>query len=93
MSHMSQSVGVRELRRDLSGYLRRVERGESFSVTVRGRVLATLSPSPEGADPIERLVARRGALPARIDVLDLEPLVLPGTPLSELLDADRPERL
>jgi prevent-host-death family protein len=90
MSHMSSSIGVRELRRDLSALLRRVERGESFAVTSRGRHVAVLSPPLESVDPVERLVLERGATPARVDVLDTEPLDLPGgPPLSELLAEDR----
>ncbi len=94
MSHMIRIIGVRELRRDLSAYLRRVEQGESFSVTSRGRAVAVLGPSPERRDPLDRLVIERHAIPARIDVLDIEPLELPGgPPLSKLLDDVRADRL
>jgi prevent-host-death family protein len=94
MSHMAGTVGVRELRRDLSEYLRRVERGETFAVTSRGRAVAVLAPSPELRDPLERLILERHAVPARLDVLDVEPLELPGGPrLSELLDDVRSDRL
>lgn len=91
---MVKTVGVRELRRDLSEYLRRVERGESFAVTSRGRAVAVLGPSPERRDPLARLALERHAIPARIDVLEVEPLELPGgPPLTEVLEdvrADRP---
>ncbi len=94
MSHMPENVGVRELRRDLSDYLRRVQRGESFAVTSRGREVAVLGPPPGERDALARLVLERHAIPARIDVLEVEPLELPGGPtLSDLLDdvrADRP---
>lgn len=91
---MAQTVGVRELRRDLSEYLRRVERGESFAVTSRGRAVAVLAPSLEPRDPLARLVVERDAIPARIDLLDVEPLEMPdGPPLSELLDDVRADRL
>lgn len=94
MSHMVGKIGVRELRRDLSVYLRRVERGETFAVTSRGRRVAVLSPSPERHDPLDRLMIDRDVVPARLDVLDVEPLVLPGgPPLSELLDETRVDRL
>jgi len=69
---MVGKVGVRELRRDLSEYLRRVERGESFAVTSRGRAVAVLGPSPGQRDPLVRLVLEREAVPARIDVLEVE---------------------
>lgn len=37
-------IPVRELRNDVSAILRRVEQGESFEVTVRGRPVAALGP-------------------------------------------------
>ena len=93
MSHMSKTVGVRELRRELSEYLRRVEQGESFAVTSRGRAVALLGPSPENRDPISRLCLERHAIPARTDLLDVEPLELPGgPPLSDALDEVRADR-
>jgi len=93
MSHMSKTVGVRELRRELSEYLRRVEQGESFAVTSRGRAVALLGPSPGNRDPITRLSLELNAIPARIDLLDVEPLELPGgPPLSEALDEVRADR-
>lgn len=94
MSHMDETVGVRDLRRELSRYLRRVERGESFAVTSRGRAVAVLGPTPEQRDPLQRLVLERNAIPARLDVLDLKPLELPGgPPLSGLLEDGRADRL
>ena len=94
LSHMVSKVGVRELRRDLSGYLRRVERGESFAVTSRGRAIAVLGPSPEQRDPLARLVLEREAVPARLDLLEVEPLELSGgPPLSEILEDVRADRL
>lgn len=94
MAHMATTVGVRALRRDLSGYLRRVEQGESFAVTSRGRAVAVLGPSPEQRDPLDRLIMERHAIPARLDLLDVEPLELPdGPPMSELLDDVRADRL
>jgi prevent-host-death family protein len=43
---MIATVGVRELRQNLSKYLERVKRGESLVVTERGREVARLVPSP-----------------------------------------------
>ncbi|HXI18655.1 MAG TPA: type II toxin-antitoxin system prevent-host-death family antitoxin [Chloroflexota bacterium] len=45
----SSIVGVRELRQNLSVYLRRVEAGETLRVTDRGRPVALLGPLPGGA--------------------------------------------
>lgn len=93
MSHMRPSIGVRELRRDLSEYLRRVERGESFAVTSRGREVALLAPASGRADAISRLVADRDAVAPRVDLLEIEPLQLGGgPPLSALLDDVRADR-
>lgn len=44
MTHMARTVGVRELRQNLSKYLLRVKRGESLTVTERGREVARVVP-------------------------------------------------
>lgn len=91
---MANAVGVRELRRDLSRYLRRVERGERFEVTLWGQRVAVLAPPAGQRDAVDRLVHERSAIPARLDLLDIEPLELPGGPqLTELLEQDRADRL
>lgn len=41
---MSRSIGVRELRNDVSGVLRRVEAGDEYIVTVHGRPIARVTP-------------------------------------------------
>lgn len=46
---MAATVGVRELRQNLSRYLERVKEGESLVVTERGREVARLTPSGAGA--------------------------------------------
>lgn len=63
------SVGVRELRQNLSRYLAQVKEGESFVVTERGREVARLTPSGPADSPIARLVAERGATMPRGDLL------------------------
>src|SRR2546427_582266 len=50
------TVGVRELRQRASELLRRVEAGEVFEVTDRGRPVAVLGPLPPGA-ALDRLRA------------------------------------
>ena len=54
------SIGIRELRQSASEYLRRVEAGEIFEVTDRGRPVAVLSPIAAAA-PLDQLRAA-GAL-------------------------------
>jgi len=91
------SVGVRELRQNLSRYLVKVKEGESFVVTERGREVARLVPSGPADSPIARLVAERGATMPVGDLLyrarnsDTPPAV--GPPSLEVLDELREERL
>jgi prevent-host-death family protein len=90
------TVGVRELRQNLSRYLRKVKEGESFAVTERGREVARLSPSGPADSPLARLAAERGATVPRGDLLDFPAGELPpasGPPSQEVLDEQREERL
>lgn len=90
---MSGSVGVAELRRNLSRYLRRVERGERLLVTDRNRPVAELGPPPTTGAALDRLIAGgRLQRPARRGLP--EPLQLEGDPyaLSRALDEIRGER-
>lgn len=94
MTHM-EHVGIREMRQNLSRYARRAQSGESFLITDRGRTVAQLTPAPERASAIDRLVAQRGAQRGHGDLLDaLEDLSepIPGPPSGELLDELRSER-
>ncbi len=50
-------VGVRELRQNLSVYLRRVQAGESLEVTEHGHPVAVLSPLRESMSAYDRMVA------------------------------------
>lgn len=54
---MDRTVGVAELRQNLSRYLRRVEQGERLLVTDRNRVVAELGPPPSTGPALDRLVA------------------------------------
>lgn len=60
-THMSESVGVRELRQNLSKYLERVKDGEVLVVTERGRQVARLIPAGAGAEPYVDLAERFGS--------------------------------
>jgi prevent-host-death family protein len=91
--YMSGTVGVAELRQNLSKYLRRVEQGERLIVTDRNRPVAELGPPATTGAALDRLVAAgRVARPARRGLP--EPLRLDGDPhaLSRALDAIRGER-
>jgi prevent-host-death family protein len=88
-------VGIRELRQRASELLRRVEAGEVFEVTDRGRPVAMLSPIPDGSS-LDRLRASGEVSPAGGDLDELpEPLTLaPGQepPSSVLARLRRDER-
>lgn len=88
-------VGVRELRQNLSVYLRRVERGERLEVTEHGRSVAVLAPiGVEAEGPLDRLIASGRALPPTGDLLEvLPPKGRPSTRLTEALREERAERL
>ena len=47
----AKTVGVRELRQNLSRYLERVKDGETLTVTERGHEVARLVPSRPDVDP------------------------------------------
>jgi prevent-host-death family protein len=91
-------VGVRELRQNLSVYLRRVKDGEPFEVTERGVPVARLQPLVAPDDPLARLEAEgkiRRARRGRGSFADLPPplkLEL-ERPLSEIVEELREERV
>ncbi len=87
-------VGIRELRQNLSVYVRRIRRGERFEVTERGRPVALLVPLAGAASPLAKLVASGRARMPDGDLLDLPPLAgEPSTEAGEALIADREDRL
>ncbi len=67
----SKTVGVRELRQNLSRYLERVKEGEILTVTERGHEVARLVPSPEAVDPYHlKLAEKYGATIPKGDLVD-----------------------
>lgn len=71
-----RTIPQRELRNDIAKVLRAAEAGEQFTITVRGRPVASLGPPDQGA-------------PARVDV-DRETLraIAARTPVDADLAAD-----
>src|SRR3972149_426170 len=69
----ARQVGIRELRQNLSKYLRRVQRGERLEVTEHGRPVAVLAPLGEAETPLARLVAAGRGVPPRADIRALPP--------------------
>jgi len=92
---LDNRVGVRELRQNLSKYLRRVLSGETLEVTERGRPVAVLAPLPEEATALDRLAALGRLKRARLDLAKLGPPVdCPGEfSISEALQEQKAERL
>jgi prevent-host-death family protein len=87
------TVGVAELRQNLSKYLRLVRDGERLVVTERNMPVAELGPPPSSGQALDRLIAAgRLARPPRPGLP--EPLQLAGDPhaLSRALDEIRGER-
>ena len=89
-----ERVGVRELRQNLSVYLRRVKAGETLDVTERGRVVARLVPTVPDDMPewLARMVAEGTAIPAKRRIADLPPPASPQPgerPLSDILEEMR----
>ena len=96
----SDTVGVRELRQNLSVYLRRVAAGETLRVTEHGRPVAQLAPLPkEPMSVLDQLISQGLATPAKgdlIEYLEREGLPRPHpTRMSsgEALEREREERL
>lgn len=75
--HTAKTVGVRELRQNLSRYLDRVKDGETLTVTERGHEVARLVPSHGAVDPhYLKLAEKYGAtIPTRnlLEVIDSLP--------------------
>jgi prevent-host-death family protein len=90
---MSETVGVAELRQNLSKYLRRVARGERLVVTDRNRPIAELGPVTRGGT-LERLIAEGKVAPPSRTARDYRPIKLPvdGMTLSDALEEIRGER-
>jgi prevent-host-death family protein len=90
----TQQVGVRELRQNLSRYLRLVAEGERFEVTEHNLPVAVLGPLPSRSSALERMISEGRIVPARLDLTELGPP--PEQPhemsISEALAAQREER-
>lgn len=90
-----ERVGIRELRQNLSVYVKRVrEEGRAYELTERGEPVARLTPLEDRPmSTIERMIAEGRATPAKRGWDDMPPPVeLPlGRPLSEIVREMRDE--
>ena len=96
---MATATGIRELKNNLSLYVRRVEAGERIAVTAHGRIVAELGPPASAmagkrrtrfdelvADGVIRLPVEKGD-----PMEDWSTLRLPAGTAAALIDADRGE--
>ena len=89
-----ESVGVRELRQNLSVYLARLSTGVTYRVTDRGRAVALLIPLPDQTTVVERLVTSGRANAPAGDLLALPKLKgRRSAKVSSALLGDRDDRL
>jgi prevent-host-death family protein len=93
------STGIRELKDNLSRYVRRIEAGERIAVTAHGRVVAELVPAAKKSRALHRsrydeLVATgviRPALEPGDPLEEWPDIHLPPGTAAELIDSDRGE--
>jgi antitoxin (DNA-binding transcriptional repressor) of toxin-antitoxin stability system len=90
------STGIRELKDNLSHYIRRTEAGERIAVTAHGRVVAELGPPTVAGtghgSRYEELIAAgiaRPALEPGDPLADWPDLRLPKGTAAHLIDSDR----
>jgi prevent-host-death family protein len=88
MAERVRRVGIRELRQNLSVYLKRIqEDGQPYEVTEHGHAVARLTPLPnEPMSPWDQLVAEGHVSLAAGDLLEFEPMApISGVSLTETL--------
>jgi prevent-host-death family protein len=91
-------AGIRELKNNLSRYIRRVEAGDRVQVTAHGRVVAELVPSVQNhqsrSSEFDRLIAS-GVIAPPIEggdpLEDCPDIRLPVGTAATLIDSDRDE--
>jgi prevent-host-death family protein len=89
-------TGVRELRDNLSRYIRRAEAGERIAVTAHGRVVAEIVPPGSTGGVLSRFDAlvAEGVIRPPLDVdakVRWPSFALPPGTAAELIDLDRGE--
>jgi prevent-host-death family protein len=91
---VSDRVGIRELRQDLSRYLRRVRAGERLVVTERRQPVAVLAPWVDQTDPLERMIGQGVASRGGGNLLEIEPMLRSVSDAgTRALEEERGERL
>ena len=101
MATAAAAAGIRDLKDNLSEYVRRAEGGERIAVTAHGRVVAMLGPAQKDArgrrrtrfdvlvaEGVIRLPTEPGDLPENWPTTNIR---LPKGTAAALIDADRDE--
>lgn len=90
---MSSLIGIRELRQNLSVYLRQVANGKSLVITDRREPVAVLGPLPEREEPWDRLLSKASLTAPKKDLLAEAKPVDVGKPYagSEAIEEQRGE--
>jgi len=78
-------VGIRELRADLSRYLKRVQAGEEIVITDRGKAVARIV-RMSGRRKIDELIEQGLVLPARSRTGWLPEPIQPNGTVSDLIE-------
>lgn len=95
------SAGIRELKNNLSRFIKRVEAGERITVTDHGRTVAELGPPiaspswpghPSGYDELVAAGIARPPLEEGDPLADWPVIRLPRGTVAALIDEDRGER-
>ncbi|HBY63708.1 MAG TPA: type II toxin-antitoxin system prevent-host-death family antitoxin [Solibacterales bacterium] len=91
-------AGIRELKDNLSRYIRRIEAGDRIVVTANGRAVAEIIPPathrPETVSPFARLIASGVITPPAESgdpLEDCPDILLPPGTAAALIDSDRGE--
>jgi prevent-host-death family protein len=91
--YMDRTVGIAELRQNLSRYLERVAAGERLLVTDRNRPVAELGPPPIVGAALDRLIAEGKVVrPSRRGLPQALSMEADPHALSRALDEIRGER-
>ncbi|MFI5267160.1 MAG: type II toxin-antitoxin system Phd/YefM family antitoxin [Chloroflexota bacterium] len=93
-------VGIRELRQNLSVYVRRVKDGETLEVTEQNQPVALLTPLPKQPMSVrDRLIAEGRLIPGTGDLMEvlktIKPIKLPPgskSPVDILIEMREEER-
>ena len=94
------STGIRDLKDNLSQYVRRIEAGERIAVTAHGRVVAELGPPARATragrrtrfDDLVAVGAVRLPVESGDPLADWPALGLPAGTAADLIERDRAER-